>query len=307
MLKKKQNDVVWYDNANIITSLIIVIITMIIICSQAFVTVRSNSFSIFTSVINYNTIYLLALIYFLILKTKTGKKYFNYLNVFLLVVYMLFTVTSFLTIIQSFSLNTVFSFLVNLIVLIYFFHTMFRDTGVWIDYKLGNSPFNEIKNDYYFNSLIVIVAISLIVNLLFTVVISGLVISILDACYIALLARYIYLYREYLDLKKINIDNKGNFDAIKKDISDDLNELKDMTVSFTNDIKKKTDDFITENKIDEKLDNLKENVSNLSSEVKEKVDDLKDKVSSNSSLEDTEQSKKNEKVKKTKSKKKGDE
>ena len=41
----------------------------------------------------------------------------------------------------------------------------------------------------------------MIINLIMVSDFDGAVISILDACYVMLMARYIYLYREYLEFK----------------------------------------------------------------------------------------------------------
>ena len=136
MKKNINNTVKWYDNAGIISTLIIVVILMMFVSSQSFAVVGDSSFRLFSSVINHNTSYLLVLFYFVAIKFHFGKKYFNYFNVFLIFVYLLLSITSFLTVIQSFSFNTIFIFLENIILLIYLSHTMFRDTRVWKEFKL---------------------------------------------------------------------------------------------------------------------------------------------------------------------------
>lgn len=277
MSKNEDKEIKWYESANIITSLIIGVILVSIICSQSFAIVgKRTSMSIFSSVINHNSIYLLALVYFIVLKTKFGKKYFNYLNAFLMIVYFLATVTSLLTLIQSFSLITILSFLINLLLIIYLLHTMFRDTYIWKDLKLGNSPFNELSNDNYYYALFVLVVISLVVNLISTVVISGLFITIFDAIYILLFGRYIYLYREYLDYNKIDSDNEGNFDDIRANISSDLGEVKDTFNDISEGISKKANEILDKTDIDEKIvdtaKKVKESVSDKVSEVLDKTD-----------------------------------
>ena len=300
----KDKKLKWYDSGNNITTCIIIIVLLTIICSQAFAVVGSNTISIIASVISHNTIYLLILIYFIGLKTYIGKKYFNYLNVFLMFIYFVLSVTSFLTVIQSFSLNTVLSFSINVIVLIYLFHTMFRDTRVWKEFKLGNSPFNEITNDFYFNTLVILVIISLFVNLISTVVLSGLVISILNALYITFLGRYIYLYRDYLDKKRLDINNKGNFDNLRKEVKEDLEEISGIIKDKTEDTVSKVNETIKETK--DNLEDIGENikdktedvVSKVSETIKETKEDIKDKIN-----KDTTSSKK---VKKSNRSKKGD-
>jgi ABC-type multidrug transport system fused ATPase/permease subunit len=171
---------------------------------------------------NHNSLYLVVLVYFVFLKTKQGKQYFNYLNTFLVFIYLITTITSLLTVVQSFSLNTVLSFAENTILLLYMIHTLFRDTLAWKEFRLNYSPFNEITNESYFYSLIVIVVFMLVVNLISTVVFSGLLLSCLDAVYVVLLGRYIYLYREYLDAHQLDSENEGNFDGVRKDIQEVL-------------------------------------------------------------------------------------
>lgn len=273
-MKNDSHNLKWYNNAKTITSLIIVTILLIFICSQSIAVSVNNSFKIFSSVINHNTSYLLILIYFISIRTKFGKRYFNYLNLFLIFIYFILSVTSFLTIVQSFSFNTIIEFVLNIVILIYLFHTMFRDTRIWKEYKLGDSPFNEIPNDYFFSSILVLITISLIINLVSTVVLSGLVISILDAIYIGLLSRYIFLYREYLDQNKLDINNKGNFDSIKKEVSQNIDELKKTVDDLSNDIKEKADDIIEKYDLDEKINNAKDEFVETSKKIKEKTDEV---------------------------------
>lgn len=269
-MKNDKHNLKWYDNAKTITSLIIVTIILIFICSQSIAVGVNNSFKIFSSVINHNTSYLLILIYFISIRTKFGKRYFNYFNLFLIFIYFILSVTSFLTIIQSFSFNTIIEFVLNIVILIYLFHTMFRDTRIWKEYKLGDSPFNEISNDYFFSTILILITISLIINLVSTVVLSGLIISILDAIYIGLLSRYIFLYREYLDQNKLDINNKGNFDSIKSEVSQNIDDFKDN-------IKEKTDDIIEKYDLDEKIDNTKDKLVEASSIIKKKTEEVIDK------------------------------
>lgn len=236
----------WYNSPSTMAIGIIVTICFMIICSQSFVVVGNNSISLFTSVLNHNTIYILVLVYFVLLMTHFGKKYFNYLNVFLIFIYLMATITSLLTVIQSFSLNTILSFMINSVLLIYLFHTMFRDTHVWKEFKLGNSPFNELSNELYFNTISVLIIISLCVNLISTVIVSGLFISFLEAIYVLLLTRYIYLYREYLDLKKKDINNKGNFNEIKKIVNENITEIKETIDEKAQQIKNDAEDIIND-------------------------------------------------------------
>lgn len=312
MSKNEGRDIKWYESGNVISSMIIGIILVSIICSQSFAVVgKNNSMSIFNSVINHNSIYLLVLIYFIVLKFKFGKKYFNYLNLFLIIVYFLSTIASLLTLIQSFSLLTILSFFINLVLVVYLFHTMFRDTYFWKDLKLGNSPFNELSNDNYYYVLFILVVISLVVNLISTVVISGLFISIFDAIYILLFGRYIYLYREYLDYNNINADNEGNFDSIRENLSNDLSEVRDTFNDIGQDISKKTTEILDKTDIDEKIidtaKKVKEVTSNTVTDILEKADiNVKkaDSVKKKGNSKESSKKKKTVSVKKTDSKEK---
>ena len=257
----------WYDNGNRITSIIIAVIFIIIISSQSFAVGQSFSFELLGSIINHNSIYLFVLVYFVFLKFSFGKKYFNYLNVGLFLIYFISAFTSLLTVVQSFSLDSLLDFAVSFILIIYMLHTLFRDTLVWKEFKLYNSPFNELSNDWLFYSIVLVSFTLLIINLISTVVLSGVVISILDTMYIVLFGRYIYLYRDYLDKNKIDADNEGNFDAIKETIK--------TTVDDTTD---KVKTAIEDAKIDEKINDAKETIIDTAKDVKEKLDDAADKV-----------------------------
>ncbi len=228
----------WYDNGQIITALIILVVALAIICSQSFAN-GEFTFALLSSVINHNSIYLLILVYFILLQISFGKKNFNYLNAFLISIYFITTVTSFLTVIQSFSLTTVLHFVLNFIFFIYLGHTLLRGTRFWKELHLHSSPFNELTNEGIFYSIVVVSVFLLIVNLISTVVISGVVLSVLDTLYYVLLGRYAYLYYEYLDFKKIDCDNDGNFDEVKGKVQEvlDKTEIDDVLVEGIKEVK----------------------------------------------------------------------
>lgn len=277
----------WYDSGHFITNLLIVCIVTIIIVTQSFTVTDFSSLKVFGSIINHNSVYLLVLIYFITLKFHFGKKYFNYLNLFLIFIYALATVTSFLTLIQSFSLDSVLAFILNCLFLIYSFHTFFRDTRIWHEYKLFNSPFNEITNDWLFYAVIVVGVFLLAVKLINTVVISGVILSTLDIIYYVLFGRYIYLYRDYLDSKKLDSDNAGNFDVVrekiqnvldKTEIDEKIIEVKDKIVDTAKDLEKKI------SSVDEVKGNVVENnLTNNSGKtndgvLEESIDEKKETV-----------------------------
>lgn len=251
-MNEKKIKLKWYESGYSITGLLITTILAAIICSQSFA-VGDSSLSVFTSVINHNSSYLFVLIYFILLLTNKGKRYFNYLNVILIFIYLISTITSFLTLIQSFSLITISVFLENIILFVYLVHVMLRDTRLWDEFHLARSPFNEISNEGYYYAIVVVVVFGLIVNLISTVVVSGLFVSVLDAIYVLLFGRYIYLYRDYLDYNKIDSDNEGNFDEIKKDIKEALDktdfddkvvDAAEKVVDTANDVANKVTDTV---------------------------------------------------------------
>ena len=286
MSTKEKEKVSIFNSASDITSIIIGIILLIILISQSWAISNNVSAVImFRSILNHNSIYFLLLIYFIGIKTNFGKRYFNHFNIFLMLLYLISGISSFLTVIQAFSLNSLLTFLINLVLFIYLFHTMLRGTRVWKDYKLTNSPFNEITNEWYYDFLLIVPTILLIVNLMSVTSLNGVVISLLDYFYIIFFARYIYLYREFLDMKSINSNNKGNFDDIKDkvmDTADDIkdkvvdtaSDVKDIVVDTAKDVKDKVDDFVEDNKIDEKVDAVKDKVVDTAKDVKDKVDDF---------------------------------
>lgn len=275
----------WYDNANMITSLIIGTILLIIIFTQSFALRRNGSIELFTSIINHNSVYLFILIYFILLKFYVGKRYFNYLSVFVIFIYFIITTTSFLTVIQAFSLITSLDFLLNTLLLIYMVHTLMRDTRIWREFYLSKSPFNELPNEFMFYSIIVVSIILLAVNLISTIVISGVFISVLDTVYIVLMARYIYLYRIFLDKKKIDVGDTMNLENVKKKIDEVDKKISNRLDELGNDI----NNYVKEKEIDKKMDKVKKEVVKTAKDVgkqvgnvaKEAVDDIKDSFSDN--------------------------
>ena len=283
--RNKKSALKWYDNAHFVTNLIIVVISIFIIASQSLAN-GELSFALFSSVINHNSIYILVLLYFILLKFSIGKKIFNYMNVILVFIYLITTITSLFTIVQSFSLYTVLSFILNFVFLIYMSHTLFRDSRIWREYSFSKSPFNELTNDWYFSAIVILTVFLLLVNLISTVVINGVVVSILDSLYYILLGRFIFLYREYLDKKKLDSNNDGNFDEVREKLQEvlDKTDIDDKIVNGVKNIHDKIDNFVSTNEIDKKIDNVKEKILDVSSNITDKVvgmvdnkDNLKEK------------------------------
>ena len=268
-MSKENKKIAWYNSGSIITNLIIGIIVVIIIFSQSFALGNNGSLELFSSIINHNSVYLFILVYFILLKTPFGKKNFNYINILLLFIYFITTITSFLTVVQSFSLNTVLDFVVNFMLLLYASHTLFRDSRIWKDLHLDSSPFNELSNEWYFYTVVVISVFLLAVNLINTIVVSGVVLSILDTIYLVLFGRYIYLYREYLE--KSNKTVKEQIENVVEENKDMLEDLGKKIVDTTNEVVGKVDKYIKDNEIDKKA-------TEMGHKVVEKTDEVVDKV-----------------------------
>lgn len=233
----------WYDNGFIIDLLIIFVIFLIIISSQSFAN-GELSFALFSSVINHNSIYLLVLVYFILLNFSFGKKYFNYLNIFLIFIYFITTVTSFLTVVQSFSLAVALTFMLNFLLFVYLSHTLLRGTRFWKEFHLSSSPFNELTNIGVFYAVVVISVFLLAVNLISTVAIRGVIITVLDTSYYLLLGRYIYLYCNYLDSHHIDTNNEGNFNEVRGKVQKvlDKTEIDDVIIESIKGVKEAVKD-----------------------------------------------------------------
>lgn len=278
MSAKVKNQIEWYNNPNTITSFIIGLIGLIIILSQSFaINNNLSAINILGSILNHNSIYLLVFGYFVLLKTNIGKKYFDFLNIFLILIYGLEAVASLLTIFQSFTLAMLLSLAINFILVIYLIHSFLRNTRVWKSAELSKSPFNEISNDNYFYSILFISITLLAVNLISTTSLDGTILTLMDTGYIILFARYIFLYRKYLDDKNINSNNEGSFDKYSEIIKSEIN------------------DFVEEKKLDKKLEATKDKIEDVTSNIKEKVIDIKEEVEEK--LQETELDEKLDKAK----------
>ena len=313
-MKKKNKEVEYYDNPNLITSLIIGIIALIIILSQSFaINNNLSAVSILSNILNHNSIYLFVCAYFIALKTKLGKKYFDFLNLFLIIIHMITAITSVLTIFQSFGLSSLVGLAIDVLVLIYLIHTLLRSTSIWKSAGLNKSPFNEITNGGYFYSILVFAITLLAVNLISTTSFDGTILTIMECLYTLLFIRYVYLYGEFLNLRNISVDNNGNFDKYREAIKDGVDNLEDKVSDFADDVKEKIIDIkedigekIEEADIDEKIAEVKEKILKITDKVEEKAKDLKDDISNKIEEVSSEVNKKVKKdIGKTKENKKG--
>lgn len=294
---KIKKQVEWYDNPNVITSFIIGLIALIVILSQSFAINNHLSASeILSSILNHNIVYLLMCIYFVALKTKYGKRYFDFLNIFVIVLHMLTAITSLLTLFQSFGLGSLLGLAIDLVILIYMIHTFLRSTRMWKSMGLNKSPFNEISNSTYFNSILVLAVTLLAVNLISTTSFDGTVLTLMDTAYTILFTRYIFLYGDFLarknsvisecliNVKEVVTQKVDDF-VEKHDLEEKLDDAKEKVEEITEDIKEKVIDIkenisdkIEDSGIDEKIDSVKDAVSNLTDEIKEELIELKDDI-----------------------------
>lgn len=265
-MKKQEKNIEWYNNPNFIIWLIIGIISLIILSSQSFTSIGNVSpIKMVQNILNHNITYMIVLVYFISLKTKAGKKYFDYSNILMILFFTITFVTSILTIFQSFSLVSILTLFNNFLILIYFFHNFLRGTRFWKEFKLNKSPFNELSNDWYFNAIMVIEITLYAVSLISMTTVDGTFLATFDCIYIILFTRYVYLYGEYLNLIKKNSNNCGNFDEYREKILD----VKDEVIEKTN---KLIDDF----DLDKSIEKISVIVDNTVDSVKEKFDEIKD-------------------------------
>ena len=196
----KDEKKLWYNNADILTNIILVMALVIIVISQA-IAVNSNlsASAMIRNLFNHNLTYIVGIIYFTLLKTKSGRKNFNLINVIYISLYIMITVASVFTIFQSFGLSAIIGLVLNVIILFYMTYTFLPETRLWKDFKLNKLPLTEIKNDCFFYVACVISVALLLVNLIDVANFSGVMITIFDTIYIILFSRYIYLYKEYID------------------------------------------------------------------------------------------------------------
>ena len=161
---------------------------------------------------------------------------------------------------------------------------MLRGTRAWKEFKLSGFPFNELTNENLYYIVIVLSVFILIVDLISTEVLRGIIISLLDAVFLVLFGRYIYLYRKFLDDKKIDVDNEGNFDEVRKAVDEAVDTAQDKVHDVVDAAQDKVQDVLDKTDIDEKIvevkdmvvDEVKEAADVTTKFVKEKVEQVKE-------------------------------
>lgn len=201
MKDNKEKD--WFDSPRMVTYIIIGLLIVLIILSQSFaINSQLGTADIIRSILNHNSIYVLTLIYFVLLHFKIGKKYFDHLNVLMLMFFILITIASFFTIFQSFGLASLLQLGINILFTVYFLYAFLSNTLIGKELHLNNSLLVELKNEQYFYLITTLLVVNLIVALISSTSFESIVISLLEVLFYFLFARYISLYKEYDDRKE---------------------------------------------------------------------------------------------------------
>lgn len=200
MKNNKEKD--WFDSPRMVTYVIIGLLIVLIILSQSFaINSQLGTSDIIRSILNHNSIYVLTLIYFVMLHFKVGKKYFDHLNVIMLVFFGLITLASMFTVFQSFGLASLLQLGINILFTIYFLYAFISNTVIGKELHLSTSVIVELKNEQYFYLITTLLVVHLVVALINSTSFESIVISLLEVLFYFLFARYISLYKEYDDRK----------------------------------------------------------------------------------------------------------
>ena len=202
-MEKIQKEKEWYDNPNLLTNILIGLIAIIIIFSQTFA-VRNNlgAEDIFRSLLNYNSIYILMLIYFILLKTRVGRRYFNFLIILIILIYFLNTFASLLTVFQSFAVSSLINCALNIVILFYVTYTFTKETKFYREVHLDKVPFDEVTNEWYFYIIGVLAVTLLVADFIVVENFQSVVLSTFNCIYIIMFSRYVFLYNCHLEYNK---------------------------------------------------------------------------------------------------------
>ena len=136
MLEGKKNKE-WYDNSRII-SLLAIISSLIVVGIGQSLTIKMgfSTGGVFSNRLNANFMYLIMALYFALINFKIGKKYFNYLNLGIIILHGIIGVTSIFTVIQLSSSGTInflaalISSILNISIFIYMLYSLFWVLGI---------------------------------------------------------------------------------------------------------------------------------------------------------------------------------
>lgn len=209
-LESKDERIVWYNNPVIVSNLVLLVVVLIIIFSQSLgIYSDIKAWEVFKNVINLNSIYILVFLYFISIKTKFGRKYFNYLNVILIFIHLLIAITSFLSLIQQLTIVSFILFVINIFLFLFQVHTLLKDTNIWNEFNLFKSPFNEVEYDFFFIVITLLSILYFVINMVITNEFSSVVLTLFITIYNILFSRFLLLYGNHREFNKNKIKKKG--------------------------------------------------------------------------------------------------
>ncbi len=196
----------WYDDPNILTTVMLFILGLILILSQTYA-IRNHLglWYMIRSLINYSSVYVILLAYFILLKTKVGKRYFVIMNVILGGMFAILSLGSVFSMIQFFKLETIFSFLQNTCVFFYFVKVMGKDTNLYFKLGFSKIPFDKVTNDYYFYGISALYILGMVLSFVDKPPFDTFVLLLLQTIFFIGFVRYLYLYQEYLDERELDL------------------------------------------------------------------------------------------------------
>jgi len=199
----------WYDDPNILTTVIALILGLILILSQTYA-IRNHLglWYMIRSLINYSSVYVILLAYFILLKTKVGKRYFVLMNIILGFMFAILSLGSIFSMIQFFKLETIFTFLQNTLVFFYFVKVLWRDTKLYSMFGFSKIPFDKVTNDYYFYGISALFILGMILSFVDRPPFDSFVLLLLQTLFFIGFVRYLYLYQEYCEEFALDSDQE---------------------------------------------------------------------------------------------------
>lgn len=233
-MKEQKDQVKWYDDANTLTNIIILIAFLTLLVSQSLAVNNHLTPTIMLrNLLNHNAIFIVALLYFILLKTKLGRTNFNVINIIYIILYILITGAAIFTLLQSFGLPAILSLISNLLILCFMVYTFLPETRLWKDFNINKLPFDEISSEYYYYAISIITLIQLLINLIGSANLGGVILTLFDTAYLLLFSRYIYLYKIYCEKKAMNKDK----DDISSKQKESMIKKKDKNTETNNEEK----------------------------------------------------------------------
>ncbi|MEG0994947.1 MAG: hypothetical protein RSE91_03160 [Bacilli bacterium] len=201
-MEKEKMEKEWYDDPDIITTLLIGCLILLLIISQGYAIRHQLSLgTIMRTLLNNNITYVIYLVYLIVLKTKRGKKSFTGLNFFMACLYFIIVVGSFLNMTSAFNLEAIVSFASSFLLLSYFTYSFLEHTNLYKSLSFDKIPFSKISNDWYFGSFAFLQCILFVLGIMNVAQFDRVVLLLLDTIFNIGFVRYIYLYQNYKEKK----------------------------------------------------------------------------------------------------------